>query len=518
MKKAKASEPVIVRVPLDSLKVDPKNPRVHGEKNLKAIADSLSRFGQVEPILIEKKTRKIIGGHGRVAALREQGATDCLVVELDVTGKESRALALALNRTSDLAEYDNALLREALEDLDVPGFDEADLEEFFPAEEPPKPDPGPQGPTSVRILLGDVRARLKDLPDESIQCCVTSPPYWGLRDYGTATWEGGKKDHEHVGSKELIGQKDPDSKQYSNRGAQEVWSGDCACGAKRIDSQIGLEDSPEVFIEQIVAVFREVRRVMKKDGTLWMNLGDSYAGGSGCATDGDGLPPMPEGRARRKMATLDQPARSRVRSLKPKDLCGIPWRVALALQADGWYLRSDIIWAKPNPMPESVTDRPTKSHEYVFLLSKSGEYFWDDAASQEQAIAPKKWKADSNAYYKASVGNSRSNPLRDVSLVGDPLSEGTRNMRSVWTIATEPTSDAHFATYPTELVRRCLAAGSKPGDVVLDPFFGAGTTGLVAARMGRSAIGCELNAKYAEIASRRIHSDAEAKATVTIEK
>lgn len=506
MKKPKTSEPVIVRVPLDSLKLDPKNPRIHGEKNLKAIADSLARFGQVEPILVEKKSRKIIGGHGRVAALREQGATECLVVELDVAGKESRALALALNRAGDLAEYDNALLLEALEGLDVPGFDEDDLEAMFgEKEEEPKPDPGPSGPTSVRILLGDVRERLKDIESDSVQCVVTSPPYWGLRDYGTARWEGGKKDHEHVGTvaRTVAG---GTGKQQSNVGACEVYSGDCACGARRIDSQIGLEQTPDEFVEQLVAVFREVRRVLRPDGTLWMNLGDSYAGSN---VDG-GTNSLETGR---RATRMHRETRAVPRNLKQKDLCGIPWTVAMALRADGWFLRSDIIWAKPNPMPESVTDRPTKAHEYVFLLSKSGEYFYDVDAIREHAEAPPSSVSRSELRIPdletLGLTRGKSNPS-----VSHPLGA---NARTVWTIVPEPTAEAHFATFPTELVRRCLAAGSKPGDVVLDPFFGAGTTGLVAARMGRSAIGCELNRKYAEIASRRIHSDKDARATVTIE-
>lgn len=481
--------PQIVRVPIASLVEDPKNPRVHGEKNLRAIADSLARFGQVEPILIEKKTRKIIGGHGRVRALRDAGETHALVLELPIGGKDARALAIALNRTGDLAEYDEALLREALDGLEVPGFDADDIEAIVgSAEEDDEPlvDPGPQGETRVRILVGDNRARLRDLEANSVQCCVTSPPYFGLRDYGTASWSGGDPACEHRGTEARTAPGDKSGqKQATNVGSLNVFSGDCRCGAKRVDHQIGLEKTIDEYVAALVDVFREVRRVLRDDGVLWLNLGDSYASTlNGVGFDG----------------------------LKEKDLIGIPWRVAFALQRDGWFLRSDVIWAKPNPMPESVTDRPTKSHEYVFFFSKSASYFYDIEAIREP-ISPSNDGRVSVAPHGSHVltAGHRGQTIRKYDEI-----KGA-NARTVWTISPEPTAEAHFATYPTKLVERCLLAGTKEGDVVLDPFFGAGTTGLVAARLKRSAIGCELNMNYAKIASRRIHSDDACKVGVDID-
>jgi DNA modification methylase len=266
------------------------------------------------------------------------------------------------------------------------------------------------------ILVGDVRERLRVVADGSVRCVVTSPPYWGLRDYGH-------------------------------------------------DGQIGLEQSPDEYVCEMVQVFREVRRVLADDGTVWLNLGDSYNGSGGAGGD------YSEGGL--KEGQPKYPGRN-VQSLKPKDLVGIPWRVAFALQADGWYLRQDIIWHKPNPMPESVADRCAKAHEYVFLLSKSPRYHYDADSMQEQA---------SNR-------------------------EETRNRRSVWSITTKPFRGAHFAVMPEALVEPCVLAGSAPGDLVLDPFTGSGTVAVVALRHDRNFIGCELNADYAAIAHERITNDA----------
>lgn len=332
---------------------------------------------------------------------------------------------------------------------------------------------------TATLLTGDCLEHLQALPDASVRCCVTSPPYWGLRDYG-------------------------------------------------VDGQLGLEKTPDEYVEKMVAVFRGVRRVLTDDGTLWLNLGDSYAsigGAHGARLDNQ------TGVGAKRLHLEgggDKEARIPPSGLKPKDLVGIPWRVAFALQADGWYLRSDIIWAKPNPMPESVTDRPTKSHEYLFLLAKSEQYHFDAAAIAEpvtdstiarvsqpniegQAGSPVPFKTNGNmkAVVKKSgnvarkLGDERGRPGSH--LGGSiPWEGSTRNARSVWTIATTPYPEAHFATFPEELARRCIVAGSAPGDTVLDPFSGSGTVAAVAVGNGRAAIGIELNPAYQDMARRRI--------------
>ena len=293
---------------------------------------------------------------------------------------------------------------------------------------------------TVEILVGDCRDTLATLPDSSVNCVVTSPPYFGLRDYGRA-------------------------------------------------GQIGLEPTPDEFVAAMVEVFRDVRRVLRDDGTVWLNLGDSYwtAKGASCGSD-------PKQGARRGWARpQDRPAPD---SLKPKDLIGIPWRVAFALQADGWYLRQDIIWHKPNPIPESVRDRCTKAHEYVFMLTKSPRYFYDADAVKERAIQAGRVRAD-------KCGGSKGDAIHH-SPGGVFTGSDTRNRRSVWTITTKPFKGAHFATFPSDLIEPCILAGCPIGGTVLDPFGGAGTTGLVAQAHGRNAILCELNPEYAEMARDRI--------------
>jgi DNA modification methylase len=282
------------------------------------------------------------------------------------------------------------------------------------------------------ILVGDVRERLAELADGSVRCCVTSPPYWGLRDYGN-------------------------------------------------DGQIGLEQSPDEYVAEMVGVFREVRRVLADDGTLWLNLGDSYA--------------------------------------STKQLIGIPWRVAFALQADGWWLRQDIIWHKPNPMPESVRDRCTKAHEYVFLLAKSARYHYDAEAVAEQTTDPEyrtkgkiRPSRDSLTESDAEKGRYRAN------LHNQEGGRETRNRRSVWAITTKPFKGAHFAVMPEALAEPCVLAGSAPDDLVLDPFAGSGTVAVVALRHGRNFVGVELNPDYAEIARERITSDAPLLNTVTVKE
>jgi len=303
------------------------------------------------------------------------------------------------------------------------------------------------------LYQGDARDVLLTLADESVQTVVTSPPYWGLRDYG-------------------------------------------------VDGQIGLEPTPELYVENMVSIFRDVRRVLRSDGTLWLNMGDSYAG-SGAG--GGGNRKGNEHGQHNAVAKKGRP--SALPTHKPKDLVGIPWRVAFALQADGWYLRCDIIWSKPNPMPESVTDRPTKAHEYIFLLTKSAKYYYDAEAIREpqrnmgrtQGV-PTGWDTGPGSHgsiHRNGRGNSKA-PVP----ITKPVTN--RNKRSVWEIPTQPYSEAHFATFPEALVRPCILAGTSEAGVVLDPFAGSGTTLAVATSLGRKSIGIELSDEYMEIARKRI--------------
>lgn len=350
----------------------------------------------------------------------------------------------------------------------------------------------------IRFLHGDCRVLLRTLAAESAQCCVTSPPYWGLRDYGTGTWDGGEAgcDHRDDSRHQIQGATSARAGR-SNTEAQrnETFRDICGkCGALRIDAQLGLERTPEGYVANMVDVFREVRRVLRDDGTLWLNLGDSYSNaGTRQGNRGDSLGAERQDDCRRFYAPT-------VPGLKNKDLVGIPWHVAFALQADGWYLRSDIIWHKPNPMPESVRDRTTKSHEYVFLLTKNERYYYDADAIAEPAAFPN--GMNGNSPVKSPYGQGFAAGRSDGS------TDGTRNARSVWTITTKPYSGAHFAVMPPELAERCIKAGSKPGDTILDPFAGAGTTGLVADRLGRGAVLIDLKADYIEMGRHRIKSDA----------
>lgn len=348
---------------------------------------------------------------------------------------------------------------------------------------------------TVTIRHGDCREVLRTMPDQSVHCCVTSPPYFGLRDYGVA-------------------------------------------------GQIGLEPTPDQFVAEMVAVFREVRRVLRDNGTLWLNLGDSYAAsGRGGNPDDSAHQKQSSNRGSRQFfqeGIVDAGAIGRKwvkppAGYKQKDLIGIPWLVAFALRADGWYLRQDIIWSKPNPMPESVQDRCTKSHEYIFLLSKSRRYHYDaDAIAEGLAEAsvdrlsqptiaqqqgnsrvPGKTNGSMKAVAKRSKDgdeDSRNPGSRPHSLSEFEAKSGReypkRNKRSVWEVTTQPFSEAHFATFPPALIEPCIKAGCPAGGVVIDPFGGAGTTGMVADRLGRDAILIELNPEYAAIAERRITGDA----------
>lgn len=350
------------------------------------------------------------------------------------------------------------------------------------------------------IHTGDALAVLKTLPDESVHCVVTSPPYWGLRDYGV-------------------------------------------CG------QIGLEDSPFEFIQKITEVFREVRRVLWPEGTCWINLGDTYATGAGKQGD--------RGRGEdnwqsyaNECCPYQEPNRMPIEGLKPKDLIGIPWRVAFALQEDGWFLRQDIIWSKPNPMPESVRDRCTKSHEYLFLLSKSRRYYFDDQAIREPMICgftptgvgfghgyddvqkprykvPSGWDQEGGSHGRFNRNNPKGNrktfrgggaytngqsyengaEVENDSVGNAPNESGTRNKRSVWEVATYPYKAAHFATFPPRLVEPCILAGCPEGGTVLDPFMGSGTVAIVALNHFRKYVGIELNPEYVALANERILSE-----------
>ena len=298
------------------------------------------------------------------------------------------------------------------------------------------------------ILHGDVLDKLQEIESESIQCVVTSPPYWGLRDYG-------------------------------------------------IEGQLGLEATPELYVEKMVEVFREVKRVLKDDGTVWLNLGDSYVSGKGRYSS---VQQTIAGKSRNEPINGNRPDLKGHEYLKDKDLAGIPWRVAFALRQDGWYLRQDIIWHKPNPMPESVKDRCTKSHEYIFLLSKSAKYYYDADAIREQHKHPEvTHKSDTKSINQEKV--YFNNAPTNLGRCGNH--ELGANKRSVWTINTKPYKDAHFAVFPPKIPELCIKAGSKEGDTVLDPFFGSGTTGWVAQRLGRKWIGIELNAEYIKIAEKR---------------
>lgn len=331
-------------------------------------------------------------------------------------------------------------------------------------------------PKTSQIVAGDALSVLRRISDNYIDCCVTSPPYFGLRDYGT-------------------------------------------------EGQIGLEESPQQYVDKLVEIFREVRRTLRPEGTLWLNIGDSYAG-SGKGRNKDGI--FNERAANfqsygQRKSCITKTAISQ--ETKRKDLIGIPWLLAFALRADGWYLRQDIIWYKPNCMPESVTDRCTKSHEYIFLLSKSPKYYFDYEAIQEPAVGfdkssprgslgtatPNAGRRKGNAKTfrggGAYIGGKSFNNNADVereSHGNAPNETGLRRKRSVWSVSTVGSKEAHFATFPEKLIEPCILAGCKPGGVVLDPFLGSGTTAVVAEKSGRSFIGIDVNPEYVEMAKVRI--------------
>lgn len=304
-----------------------------------------------------------------------------------------------------------------------------------------------------KIENKDCLIGLKELPDQSIDCCITSPPYFGLRDYG-------------------------------------------------VEGQIGLEETPELFVAKMVEVFTEVKRVLKKEGTLWLNLGDSYNGsGKGGNPEGSVWSGFVGNKDREKSAQAKQ-KKTEIAGLKPKDLIGVPWAVAFALRSSGWYLRQDIIWHKPNPMPESVTDRCTKAHEYIFLLSKSQKYYYDAESIKQESI----WAGDPRIGYGRSHYRGKREGEKGTGQENFVQITEMANKRSVWTVTTKPFAEAHFATFPEDLIVDCIKAGCHENGVVLDPFMGAGTTALVASKLNRNFIGFELNAEYIKIAEKRLRN------------
>jgi DNA modification methylase len=362
-----------------------------------------------------------------------------------------------------------------------------------------------------QIILGDCREILKTLPDNSVNCCVTSPPYFGLRDYGTAEWEVGEIDCKHnIGGRQQVPQTKHKAAAVSivaggNRGAGKTC---LICGSVRVDGQIGLEETPAEYIETLLEVFKEVKRVLRPDGTVWLNLGDSYAAGKAGRTDyGTGDLTSTLGPKENGLPNNSRPGpviqRKAPKGYKPKQLLGIPWRVAFALQDDGWFLRSDIIWHKPNPMPESVTDRPTKAHEYIFLLTKSSKYYYDADAIREQNADPNRkrfsaGKRVASDEYKEATGDKH----RGFKNLEDMPGAG-RNKRTVWTIPSQPYSGSHFATFPEKLIEPCVLAGCPVGGVILDPFGGSGTVARVANRHSRNSILIELNPEYLKLIDQR---------------
>lgn len=356
------------------------------------------------------------------------------------------------------------------------------------------------------ILQGDSLEVLKTLADESVDCVVTSPPYFGLRDYGTASWKSGDIDCDHKG--EIMATHRSGSNRKDENKPREIFKNVCGkCGAMREDSQIGLEETPEAYVAKLVELFRETRRVLKNEGTLWLNLGDSYVSSPiGHKTVESVFNSSTIGMKIKPDVLLGSKFdKSKMPGYKTKDLIGIPWMVAFALRKDGWYLRQDIIWAKPNPMPESVKDRCTKSHEYVFLLSKSPKYYYDNEAIKEPVKEISLKRAEYGWHGKGDDGNGNYAGLGQIEKMGTRFANPKgRNKRSVWTVTPKPFRGAHFATFPPDLIEPMILAGCPKDGIVLDPFMGAGTTAVVAKTHGRNYLGVELNESYIRIAQKRI--------------
>lgn len=383
------------------------------------------------------------------------------------------------------------------------------------------------------ILHGNAIDVLKTLPDESVNCCVTSPPYYALRDYMTGHWEGGDPNCPHYrtskkSDKTITGHKA--MSEHDSPVGDAIYKSVCPlCGAVRVDEQIGLEETPEEYIQKLVDVFHEVKRVLKDDGTLWINIGDSYCG---TGDKGDWKDPKFANGRNGQSVSLNK----KVNGCKKKDLIGIPWMLAFALRADGWYLRQDIIWAKPNPMPESVKDRCTKSHEYIFLLTKQPNYYFDAESIQVEAkeVSVKRSKygfntdhpsAGINGIHVEEMGNrfvpkkknhkniqyngQKNNTMHELRAEGYSDKEYyTANKRDVWTVNvgggySDPDGE-HYATYNVKLIEPCILAGSPIGGVILDPFNGTGTTGASALSLARKYIGIDLSETYVKMAQKRL--------------
>ena len=385
---------------------------------------------------------------------------------------------------------------------------------------------------NYELFVGNSIDVLKTLPDESVNCCITSPPYYGLRDYGTGEWVGGDPQCPHYRTSKVSDSTTTGHSRMAEVGeavGDAIYKSVCPlCGAVREDKQIGLEESPEVYIQRLVDVFREVKRVLKDDGTLWVNIGDSYNSTASGNHDN-----WSEKQSSNNGSLSQTYSKHLVDNCKQKDLIGIPWMLAFALRQDGWYLRQDIIWAKPNPMPESVKDRCTRSHEYIFLLSKSPKYFYDYEAIQEVATGydgrqdtllkgskkysedgyfPSgthtnslasgkherwKWKSGSkNLEYDGQMPNT----MHKRRIIGETdVVYPVRNKRDVWTVPLHPYFGAHFATFPENLIEPCVLAGCPVNGVVMDIFNGSGTTGLVSMKNGRNYIGIDLNQKFIDM-------------------
>jgi DNA modification methylase len=342
-----------------------------------------------------------------------------------------------------------------------------------------------------KIEFGDCRETMRKWAAQGIkaQTCVTSPPYYGLRDYGTGKWIGGDENCSHKRDSKYS------DKTITGHANKDLTVGDAIyksvcpkCGAVREDRQLGLEETPEQYIKAMVEVFRCVWDVLEDNGTLWVNIGDSYAGSGGAGNQ--------FGQLEKGLTKYKQGGKPQDFGCKPKDLIGIPWMLAFALRADGWFLRQDIIWHKPNPMPESVQDRCTKSHEYIFLLTKSQKYYYDHEAIKDPVKDDWGTRDRANGkYHNEGTGLQPHSGLEK--------SYEMANKRSVWSVPVKPYTGAHFAVFPSELIEPCILAGAPVGGIVLDPFMGSGTTAQVAQDLGRQYIGCELNPAYEKLQKKR---------------
>lgn len=359
------------------------------------------------------------------------------------------------------------------------------------------------------ILEGNCLETLKTVPDESVDCCITSPPYYGLRDYGTGTWIGGDPNCPHRRMNKYSENTSTGHSQEELRGnvGDAIYKSVCPlCGAIREDKQIGLEETPEEYIDRLVSVFHEVKRILKPEGTLWVNIGDSYWGSGSRGYDFTGkLTEASKVQAGSKgttnLSNIPKLVGNTDTGIKNKDLIGIPWMLAFALRNDGWYLRQDIIWHKPNPMPKSVKDRCTKSHEYIFLLSKSPKYYFDYEAIQEDSVCKDDPRAGAGHIDYGGKRVTDNNSMGQQSFVS--ISD-KRNKRDVWSVVPSHYKEAHFATFPEELVEPMILAGCPINGIVIDPFMGSGTTAAVARLNKRHYIGCELNKEYIDMANKRL--------------